>query len=218
MRLPLLLAAMAALLVSAAPANAQEVPPVLPLLSLEDGTLFPDVSEEVQIIEQRSRILIDEALKGNRIIGLVTLKPEGLPNERGWLDIFPIGTVCVIDDFTRLPDGRLFVVLRAVMKFRIQQETSDRVYRSALIEPLPEGVEPADRERFRQLRLRVDELAKVADPVVLPEMDDIKRINSLAFYMDLTIFERQELLERDGMIARAQGIIDLLTMKVATRR
>ena len=217
MRVRLILA-VTLLLAAAPPARAQDVPTILPLLSLEDGTLFPDVSEEVQIIEPRSRLLIDEALKGNRIIGLVTLKPEGVPNERGWLDIFPVGTVCVIDDFTRTQDGRLFVVLRAVMKFRIQQEDSDRVYRSAHIQPLPETIAPADRERFRQLRLRVDELAMVADPVVLPPMDDIKRINSLAFYMDLTLFERQDLLERNGLAERAQAMIDLLAMRLATRR
>ena len=116
------------------------------------------------IIERRSRVLIDEALKGNRIIGLVTLKPEGVPNERGWLDIFPIGTVCVIDDFTRLPDGRLFVVLRSVMKFRVQQENSDRVYRSANIQPLPEDVAPADLEGEPRS-------AGIADVDALPVVD-----------------------------------------------
>ena len=49
-------------------------------------------------------------------------------------------------------------------------------------------------------------------------MSDTDRINSLAFYMDLDHFERQAILDRDGVVARAQALVDLLTMKLATRR
>jgi Lon protease-like protein len=211
-------AVVAALVISTAAATAQTIPSVLPLLSLEDGTQFPGISQEVQIIEPRSRIMVDEALKGDRIVGLVTVRPGSAPNERGWLDLFPVGTVCVIDDVSRMADGRLFIVLRGIVKFRIRSERTDRVYRSADIEPLPETVRVDEQETLRRLRVRVDELAMAADPIVLPEMPDEKRINALAFYMDLTLFERQDLLERDGLIARAQAMIDFLAMKLATPR
>jgi len=208
------LALLAGILV-AAPAGAQGIPTHLPFLSLVDGILFPGVSEEVQIIEPRSRVLIDDALKGDRIIGLVTIRPGTTPNARGWRELFPVGMVCVIDDVSRYPDGRLFVVLRGVMKFRIEKETTERDYRTGDIDPLPEPLEDRDRPALRELRVRVDELARAVDPVVLPQMDDDLRINSLAFYMDLDRFERQSLLERDGVVARAHAILDLLTMKLA---
>jgi ATP-dependent Lon protease len=199
-------------------ASAQTIPSVLPLLSLNDGTLFPGLSEEVQIIELRSRQMVEEALAGNHIVGLVTMRPDSAVNERGWHDLFPIGTVCIIDNASRLADGRLFIVIRAVVKFRIEHEETDRVYRTARVEMLPETVEDGERDTLHQLRARVDELSSAVDPVQLPDLTDADRINALAFYGDFDLFERQELLERDGYLARAQALIDLLTMKLAARR
>ncbi len=71
-------ACIAGLLLMAMPAAAQTVvPPVLPLLSLTDGQLFPGLSMEVQIIEPSSRLMVEEAIKGNSIIGVVTLRLAG---------------------------------------------------------------------------------------------------------------------------------------------
>lgn len=208
-----------ALLAGAVPAvGAQTAPSVLPLLSLSDGTLFPGMSEEVQIVEPWSRAMVDEVLAGDRILGLVTLQPESVPNPEGWQEIFPVGTVCVIDRATRLPDGRFFIVLRAVMTFRILSEDAGLAYRRAQIEARPEELAETDRDTLHGLRLRADELAKIVYPVLLPEMSDTERINSLAFYMDFDRFERQALLERHGIVSRAQALVELLTMKLATRR
>jgi ATP-dependent Lon protease len=210
--------ALAVLLLSAGTAFAQTFPTVLPLLSLTDGTLFPGLSEEVQIIEPRSRQMIDEAIRGDHIVGLVTMRPESAANERGWHDLFPIGTVCVIDKVNRLADGRLFIVLRSVVKFRIDREETDHAYRTAHIDLLPEAVEEEQLATLQGLRSRIDELSRAIDPVVLPELSDADRINALAFYGDFDLFERQDLLERDGYLARARAMVDLLTMKLAKTR
>ena len=212
-------ACIAGLLLMATPAAAQApVPPVLPLLSLTDGQLFPGLSMEVQIIEQSSRVMVDEAVKGNSIIGVVTLRPGGVPNERGRSPIFDTGNVCIIDDVMRQPDGRLFILIRSVMTFRLDQELTDRVYRSARVTTRSETVADGDRELLGSLRRRADELSAIADPVRPAAMSDTDRINRLAFYMDLDPFERQAILDRDSIVARAQALVDLLTMKLATRR
>ena len=212
-------ACIAGLLLTAMPAAAQTaVPPVLPLLSLTDGQLFPGLSMEVQIIEAGSRVMVEEAVKGNSIIGVVTLRPGGTPDARNRSPIFEFGNVCIIDDVMRLPDGRLFILIRSVMTFHIDREETDRVYRVARVTTRPEAVADGDRELLGSLRRRADELSAIADPVKLPAMSDTDRINSLAFYMDLDHFERQAILDRYGVVARAQALVDLLTMKLATRR
>lgn len=218
LKFPIAAGCVLALLLTTGAASAQTIPLVLPLLSLNDGTLFPGLSEEVQIIEPRSRQMVDEALKGDHIVGLVTMQPDSATNERGWHDLFPIGTVCIIDNATRYPDGRLFIVIRAVVKFRIEHEETDRVYRTARIDLLPEMVEERERDTLRELRARVDELSRTVDPVVLPDLTDGDRINALAFFGDFDLFERQDLLERDGYVARAEALVKLLTMKLAVSR
>jgi ATP-dependent Lon protease len=111
--LPLLLVV---LLVSSAAAQsrvAESVPEILPLLPVTDGVLFPNVSNEIQIIAPQHKLLVEDAVKGDSLIGLVTLRPGAVPNAQGNGEIFPIGVVCVIDDLKRSADGALYIMVHA---------------------------------------------------------------------------------------------------------
>lgn len=197
---------------------AQLVPDVLPLLPVTDGVLFPNVSNEIQILAPEHKVLVEDAVRTDSLIGLVTLRPDSPRAEQGRNEIFPIGVVCVIDRIDRAPDGRLYIVVRAVMRFRVLGEDRARGYRTGKLELLPETITRDELPTLHELRLRVDELAKAVDPVVLSERSDQDRINGLAFFMDFDLYERQSLLERDGVIERARAMIELLTMKLGTRR
>jgi Lon protease-like protein len=52
------------------------------------------------------------------------------------------------------------------------------------------------------------------DPKMPPSMSDEDLVNALAQYLELEPVEKQALLERDGLLARCQSLIDLLEMKV----
>jgi Lon protease-like protein len=199
-------------------AAAQVIPETLPLLPVTDGVLFPSVSNEIQIIAPEHKRLIEDAVQGDSLIGLVTLSPGSAPNTRGKGEIFPIGVVCVVDSVQRPADGPLYITVRAVMRFRVMGEDQTRAYRMGHLELLPEMVAIDELATLHGLRERVDELVKAVDPIVLPELTDEQRINHLAFFMDFDLYERQSLLEREGVMARAQAMIDLLSMKLANRR
>lgn len=204
--------------VTTAMAQAQSVPDVLPLLPVTDGVLFPNVSNEIQIIAPEHKLLVEDAVKGDSLIGLVTLRPGATPNAQGKGEIFPIGVVTVIDSVQRPADGRLYIMVRAVLRFRVASEEQTRAYRMGRLELLPEMVATDEAATLRALRERIDELAKEVDPVILTERSDADRINALAFFMDFDLYERQSLLDQDGIIPRARAMIDLLTMKLATKR
>ena len=51
------------------------LPAMIPLFPLEDAALFPRGARPFHIFEQRYRAMIADALKGDRIIGMVTLQP-----------------------------------------------------------------------------------------------------------------------------------------------
>lgn len=200
-----------------AQASAQSVPDVLPLLPVTDGVLFPGVSNEIQIIAPEHKLLVEDAVRGDSLIGLVTLRPGGAPNAAGKGEIFPVGVVTVIDGVLRPSDGRLYIKVRAVMRFKVESEQQTRAYRMGRLELLPEMVATDEQAALRDLRTRVDELVRIVDPVVLTARSDIDRINSLAFYLDLDLYERQSLLEQDGVIPRARAMVELLSMKLANR-
>src|SRR6188474_53529 len=59
----------------AAPPQTTALPSTIPLFPLPDVVLFPDVALPLRIFEPRYRAMVADALKGNRIIGMVLLQP-----------------------------------------------------------------------------------------------------------------------------------------------
>ena len=206
----------ALLLAATVSVQAQDVPPVLPMLPVSDPILFPGLGMDITIRNPAHAVLIEDVARGNRLFALVTLRPDSLPDGRGNRDVFPNGTLCRLVALTR-SDGRLIITARALGKIRVEGEEFTRPYRLAKIRQVPEVDADTDLDKLHRMRLEIDELLKLVDPLVLPPMSDEERINTVAFYLDLDLFERQDLLDRDGVSARAQALIDLLTMKLASK-
>jgi Lon protease-like protein len=196
------------------------LPPTLPLFPLPSVVLFPNVFLPLHIFEPRYREMVGEALAGDRLIGMVLLRPGWEPHYEGRPAVYPIGCAGLVTFSEQHPDGRYNIVLRGFEKFRILDEDHTRSYRVARIQPLPEELVPADRAIIRDERRRLEALlvpqptGRGVDPKVPPSMADDELVNALAQYLDLEPVEKQALLERDGLVARCQSLIDLLEMKV----
>ncbi len=123
-----------------------------------------------------------------------------------------------------LSDGRYNIVLRGLEKFRVTGEERNKPYRLAHVESLPEGIAAADRDAVRRHRTRLEALLAAAiersgaDPKFPPAVPDEDLVNALAQYLQLEPLERQALLERDGILDRCLGLIELLEMKTMTPR
>ena len=197
------------------------LPPVIPIFPLPNVVLFPNVFLPLHIFEPRYREMVTDALAGDRIIGMVLLRPGYRADYEGRPPVYPIGTAGVITHSEALPDGRFNIVLRGIEKFRITGEDASRAYRLARIEPVPESA-VADRDAIRHERRRLEatlrDMVERAgnDPRFPPAIADADLVNALAQYLALEPLERQALLERDGILARARGLSELLEIKMLT--
>jgi uncharacterized protein len=119
-----------------------------------------------------------------------------------------------------LPEGRFNIVLQGLEKFRIVEEDDSQSYRVARVDSIEESLRDHDREQMRIARRRLEALlvpqpkGRGADPKVPPSMGDEDLVNALAQYLELEPVEKQALLERNGLLARCQSLIELLEMKV----
>jgi uncharacterized protein len=196
------------------------LPPTLPLFPLPNVVLFPNVFLPLHIFEARYREMVAEALVGDRLIGMVLLRPGWEPHYEGQPAVYPVGCAGLVTFSEQHPDGRYNIVLRGFEKFRILDEDHTRSYRVARIQALPEELTPADRATVRDERRRLEALlvpqptGRGVDPKVPPSMADDELVNALAQYLDLEPVEKQALLERDGLVTRCRSLIDLLEMKV----
>ena len=197
------------------------LPPTIPVFPLPNVVLFPNVFLPLHIFEPRYRQMVADALAGDRIIGMVTLRPGHDDEYEGAPPIYATGCSGLITHAESLDDGRYNLVLRGIEKFTIHREETPlpgRLYRSAVITPIDEAVPATDRDELRHERKK---LQAILTPLFnggpegrLPEaMPDEDLVNALAQYMEFEPIEKLALLERQGPLARCRSMIELLEMK-----
>jgi Lon protease-like protein len=200
------------------------LPPTIPIFPLPNAVLFPNVFLPLHIFEPRYRAMVGDTLDGDRIIGMVLLRPGWESDYEGRPTVYPVGCAGLITHAERLPDGRFNIVLRGLEKFRIVSESGDRAYRLAEVDSIIETPRDDEREAMRQARRRLEALlvpqpeGAGSEPKVPPSMPDEDLVNALAQYLQLEPVEKQALLERDGLLARCHSLIELLEMKVIVAR
>jgi len=210
----------AVLLCVAPPARAQTttLPPAIPIFPLEPTMLFPGVSRPLYIFEGRYRAMVADALKGDRIIGMVTLKPGYEADYRGRPPIYDIGCAGVISEFEELPDGRFTIVLRGLVKFRVGSEDNSRAYRLAQVTWIPEVLSDGDKTEVHKERLRLQDLIEKGGVSRVPaDTSDEELINMVAQYLPMDHARRQQLLEMDNVLLRVRALIELIESKAGTR-
>jgi len=200
------------------------LPSAIPLFPLPNVVLFPNVFLPLHIFEPRYRAMTADALQGDRIIGMVLLRPGYEADYEGRPPIYPIGCAGVITHSQPLADGRYDIVLRGIEKFRIRSEDRSEAYRIGNVEPISEAIPPEEVQPLRRQRQRLEAVLAAAiervrsEPRFPPSVPDEDLVNALAQYLELEVVERQALLECDGVLARCRALIDLLEMKLHAPR
>jgi Lon protease-like protein len=198
---------------------------LLPLFPLPTVVLFPNVFLPLHIFEPRYREMVADALSGERLIGMVLLRPGWEGDYDGRPAVYPIGCSGVITHVERLADGRYNLVLRGIERFRVLSEERDRSYRRGLVEWLrDEPLQRNDQDAMHGLRSRLESLIAPSverggtDVRTAAGMNDEDLVNALAQYLDLDPIEKQALLEQNGVRRRAESLLELLEMKVLMAR
>lgn len=208
-------------------------PVLIPVFPLSDVVLFPGVRAPLHIFEPRYQQMMASALDGDRVIGMVAVRPDHLEDMAGEPAIFPIGCAGVIERHEHLPDGRYDLVLRGSHRFRIAEEhfpEGDRLFRLARVQPLvEEEIDEAAAPRVRAMRARVAQLledviarsmgAEQANALrQLSSLDDTEFANALCQALALPVEERQALLEASGPAARIDSLEGMLSFHLARMR
>ena len=200
------------------------LPPTIPLLPLPNVVLFPNVFLPLHIFEPRYRTMVRDALDGDRIIGMVLLRPGYEASYEGRPPAYEVGCAGVITHSQLLADGRYEIVLRGIQKFRILSEDAARPYRVGYVDALSETIPAADVQPLRHQRQRLEAVLAAAvervraEPRFPPSVPDEDLVNALAQYLDLDAVEHQALLECTSVLARCRALIDLLEMKIHAPR
>ena len=198
-----------------------KLPETIPIFPLEEPTLFPGMTAPFHIYEPRYRTMIADALKGNRIIGMTTLRPGYEKDYERSPSIFPIGCAGVIEDVEQLADGEYNITIRAIAKFRVTREEASKPYRiahvTAIAEPLADGDKPAlhmQRQRIEQIVASSN--GKTGVGAVPAGIEDEEVVNGVSQFANLDEVDRQTLLEQPSVLARANALVPMLEKLISS--
>jgi len=200
-----------------------ELPQVIPIFPLPNVVLFPHVELPLHIFEPRYRAMVDDAMQGDRLVDIVVLRGDWRRDYHGAPEVFPLGCVGRITNFSPLPDGRSNLVLRGERRFTIRDEVAGTEYRRARVDWQPcvpeEGATAAALER--RLKDSVSRLLARRDRELTADFwDRLPReterlVNSLASALDLPTIEKLALLECDAVRTRAERLLEVLEFHLA---
>ncbi len=114
-----------------------QLPETLPLFPLAGALLLPRGQVPFNIFEPRYLTLIDDALAGDRLVGMIQFEPKKF-SVTGEPALYPVGTAGRIVHFSETEDGRYLVQLAGVARFRLREETlAPTPYRQARVDFAP---------------------------------------------------------------------------------
>lgn len=193
------------------------LPAEIPLFPLPEVVLFPGVPRPLLIYEPRYREMVADALEGDRIIGMVLLRPGYEKDYEGRPPVYDVGSAGVIEDYEQFPDGRYAILLRGLTRFRVLREDARKPYRLARVEAVPDLLEDRELGPLSTLRERLTQLLFTALPLGVdppgPELDDDAFINVTAQALSMPEAARQELLENSSVLARARALVERLEQR-----
>jgi len=191
------------------------LPETIPIFPLEGPTLFPNASYPFRIFEPRYRAMVTDALKGDRIIGMVMLQPGHEADYEGRPPIASIGCAGLIISYEELPGGEYTIVLGGLTKFRVTGEDDSRIYRLGHVEAVPEVENEKETIALGDQRQRLESLlTRLSGRLGIPEppagVPDEQVVDEIAQRLPIDPVSKQRLLEQDGPLARANVLVEML--------
>lgn len=199
-----------------------DLPSTLDIFPLTGVLLLPRGQLPLNVFEPRYLALVDAALSGTRLIGMI----QPTQNEEKVLKpaLSSIGCAGRITGFRENEDGRYLITLTGVCRFRLVEElNTDTPFRKVVADfsPYVGDLTTSDETDFPRERLvsaLKDYLAKrdlKADWKSVLSAPPETLVNALAMLCPFEPAEKQALLEAPGWNERVDTLIALLEMSNA---
>ena len=193
--------------------NNESVPETLSILPLRNTVLFPGVVIPITAGRDKSIQLIKDANKGDKVIGVVAQRDEDV-EEPGLKDIHTTGVVAQILRVLKMPDGNTTVIIQGKKRFKIDTILQDKPYLKATVIEVADDKIVEDKKEFKAIIQDIQEqaLEVIKENPMLPSEASfaIKNIKSDSFLvnfissnMDLSVLQKQVILEKDNLKERA---------------
>jgi Lon protease-like protein len=199
------------------------VPASVPVFPLSAALLLPGGRMPLNIFEPRYLQMIDEAMAGKRLIGMIQPRLDGKLREDGEPELSAVGCVGRIVSLNETGDGRYLVSLHGVCRFRLAEELSVKTpFRQSRILPFvadlteDAGAGEVDRPGLLKAFRRYLEANQLeADWESVSRADNATLVNALSMMAPYGPAEKQALLEAPDLKTRAETLVAITEMALA---
>ena len=203
-----------------------DLPDVIPVFPLAGALLLPRGQMPLNIFEPRYLAMVDDALGGRRLIGMI--QPDAAhPGSETRPNLYKIGCVGRITQIAETGDGRYLLQLTGIARFRIDEElpvatpyrqcrvvygqfTDDFIARK--------GEDEVDRTSLlRALSEFLEANNLKADWEGIENAPNEALVNALAMMSPYGTAEKQALLEAPDLKTRAEILVAMTEIELAKK-
>jgi Lon protease-like protein len=201
-----------------------ETPSVLPVFPLAGALLLPRRPMQLTVFEPRYLAMLDDALSGERVIGVIQPTADDDPAEAPPA-LYSVGCAGRIVQYAEIGDGRCFLTLMGVARFRVAAEepttTPYRLVRADFADFAGDFQEGAGESAVDRQAL-IEALRAFAEANDFKvDWDDIAStsnealVNGLAMLSPYGAKEKQAMLEAADLKSRAEILVAISQMELA---
>jgi Lon protease-like protein len=202
-----------------------DLPDVIPVFPLPGALLLPRGQLPLNIFETRYVAMIDDAMKGARLIGMIQ-PDEAKAQSPMQPSLYSVGCVGRITQLAETGDGRYLITLTGIARFRVRDEqVVPTLYRQCRVDFSPvvadftpsEGTDVDRDELMKTLANYLDANRIEADWAGIREAPIEALVNGLSMMSPYGPREKQALLEATDLKARADLLIAVTEFALAER-
>ena len=186
-------------------------PGQIPIFPLSGVIYFPQTNLPLNIFEQRYLDMINDTIRKDKLMGMVQSKSNGD-------EIYDVGCLGKISDFQKSNDGRIFINLTGITRFKVIKEIKNfKLYRefkvdyekfSLDLKPSPEEIDTETLMKKSKLFFKKNGL--LINWLKFNKLDLLQKINTLAMIAPITNEEKQKLLETISLEEKVKTLEDIM--------
>lgn len=194
----------------------------LPMMPIRDVVIFPHMMTPFVVGRESSVRALEDALAGDKKIFLATQHDASVDEPRPE-DIFQVGTIANIVQSVRMPDGNIKVLVEGVERGKILSVSDEDGFFRVMVRTFPakveagavlEGLTTRVTSLFEQY-VKLSQNVNYETMIAAIRVDDPGKLaDTVGANLQLTIEEKQELLEIFDPVDRLSRVADLLDIEI----
>jgi ATP-dependent Lon protease len=181
------------------------IPHIIPILPIVDTNLFPKMVLPLVLVQNEAVELIDEAMSGNRMLGLLLSKRSDIDSRHTSKDLHRIGTLATILKMSKMEDDKAQILIQGLDRFKVKKFLSGKKYMQAQINVMESKNTDRNKENRALMANIIEQYEKILNlsPGLPSEMGhmikSLQEPNVLADMVASTInapvLEKQKIIE-----------------------